>query len=84
LEKDVPERVALAEFGILQRRELSRRAHCQVFSLAVFKIRRAPRVFLHRFAHFPIVMVRVANRGHKNSPTNFSLYVDLKNESLSY
>jgi hypothetical protein len=35
---------------------ISRGANCQVFAPAVFKIRRAPRVF----AHFPVVMVRVA------------------------
>jgi hypothetical protein len=38
---------------------ISRGANCQVFALAVFEIRRAPRVFLYRFAHFPVVMVRV-------------------------
>jgi hypothetical protein len=35
-------------------------ANCQVFAPAVFEIRRAPRVFLYHFAHFPVVMVRVA------------------------
>jgi hypothetical protein len=45
LEEDVPQRVALAVFEIAP---------------AVFKIHRAPRVFRYRFAHFPVVMVRVA------------------------
>jgi hypothetical protein len=40
---------------------ISGSANCQIFAPAVFKIRRAPRVFLKGFAHFPIVMVRVAN-----------------------
>jgi hypothetical protein len=31
---------------------ISRGANCQVFAPAVFEIRRAPRVFLYRFAHF--------------------------------
>jgi hypothetical protein len=35
-------------------------ANCQVFAPAVFKIRRAPRVFLYRFADIPVVMVRIA------------------------
>jgi hypothetical protein len=39
---------------------ISRGANCQVFAPLVFEIRRAPRVFLYRFAHFPVVMVRVA------------------------
>jgi hypothetical protein len=30
------------------------------FAPAVFEIRRAPHVFLYGFAHFPVVMVRVA------------------------
>jgi hypothetical protein len=30
------------------------------FALVVFEVRRAPHVFLYSFAHFPIVMVRVA------------------------
>jgi hypothetical protein len=43
-----------AEKGIFQG------ANCQVFAPAVFKICRAPRVFLYRFEHFPVVMVRVS------------------------
>jgi hypothetical protein len=39
---------------------ISRGANCQVFALAVFEMRRAPHVFLYRFAHFSVVMVRVA------------------------
>jgi hypothetical protein len=39
---------------------ISRGANCQVFAPAAFEIRRAPRVFLYCFAHFPVVMVRVA------------------------
>jgi hypothetical protein len=39
---------------------ISRGANCQVFAPAVFEIRKAPRVFLYHFAHFPVVMVRVA------------------------
>jgi hypothetical protein len=38
---------------------ISRGANCQVFAPAVFEIRRAPRVFLYGFVHFPVVMVRV-------------------------
>jgi hypothetical protein len=41
-------------------KEISVGANCQVFAPAVFEIRRAPRVFLYRFAHFPVVIVRVA------------------------
>jgi hypothetical protein len=32
----------------------------KVFALAVLEIRRAPHVFFYCFAHFPVVMVRVA------------------------
>jgi hypothetical protein len=39
---------------------ISRGANCQVFALVVFEIRRAPHVFLYLFAHFPVVMARVA------------------------
>jgi hypothetical protein len=39
---------------------ISRGANYQVFAPAVFKIRRASCVFPNRFAHFPVVMVRVA------------------------
>jgi hypothetical protein len=39
---------------------ISRGANCQVFAPVVFDIRRAPCVFLYRFAHFPVVMARVA------------------------
>jgi hypothetical protein len=39
---------------------ISRGANCQVFAPVVFEIRRAPGVFLYHFAHFPVVMVRVA------------------------
>jgi hypothetical protein len=39
---------------------ISRGANCQVFAPAVFEIRRALRVFIYRFAHFPVGMVRVA------------------------
>jgi hypothetical protein len=39
---------------------ISQGANSQVFAPAVFEIRRAPRVFLYRFPHFPVVMVRVA------------------------
>jgi hypothetical protein len=39
---------------------ISQGANCQVFALAVLKIRRAPRLFLYRFTDFPVVMVRVA------------------------
>jgi hypothetical protein len=48
--------------GILNfaEKRISRGANCQVFALAVFEIRRAPRVFLYCFAHFPAVIVRVA------------------------
>jgi hypothetical protein len=48
--------------GILNSAEkgISRGANCQVFAPAVFEICRAPHVFLSRFAHFPVVMIRVA------------------------
>jgi hypothetical protein len=39
---------------------ISQGANCHVFAPAVFEIRRAPHVFLYRFAHFPVVLVRVA------------------------
>jgi hypothetical protein len=39
---------------------ISQGANCRVFALGVFEIRRAPHVFLYRFANFPVVMVRVA------------------------
>jgi hypothetical protein len=39
---------------------ISQGANCQVFAPVVFEIRRAPRVFLYRFPHFPVVMVLVA------------------------
>jgi hypothetical protein len=39
---------------------ISQRANCHAFVPVVFEIRRAPLVFLYRFAHFPVVMVRVA------------------------
>jgi hypothetical protein len=39
---------------------ISRGANCQVFAPVVFEIRRAPCVFLYRFAHFPVNMVKVA------------------------
>jgi hypothetical protein len=53
---------------------ISRGANCQVFASAVFKIRRAPRVFLNGFPHFPVVMVRVATLliYHTKNPQNFS------------
>jgi hypothetical protein len=60
LEEGVLERGAPGVFGF-PHRGISRRANCLVFARAVFEIRRAPRVFLYPFAHFPIVMVRVAN-----------------------
>jgi hypothetical protein len=39
---------------------ISRGANFQVFAPAVFEIHGAPRLFLYSFAHFPVVMVRVA------------------------
>jgi hypothetical protein len=39
---------------------ISQGANCQIFAPAIFKIHRAPCVFLYRFRHFPVVMVRVA------------------------
>jgi hypothetical protein len=59
LEEVVPQRVAPAVFGTLQRREFPG-SKLSGFTLAVFKICRAPHVFLYRFAHFLVVIIRVA------------------------
>jgi hypothetical protein len=83
LEEDVPQRVALAVFGTPQRREFSLGANCKVFAPAVFEIRRAPRVFLYRFAHFPVVMVRVVtvlNYLTKNLPNLLPVFYFLQSK----
>jgi hypothetical protein len=52
----------LRRYSELRREGNLRGANCQVFAPALFEIRRAPRVFLYCFAHFPVVMVRVATQ----------------------